>query len=78
MRTTLTLANDVYASAKALADGSGKTLGEVISDLARRALRPQRTPRGTADGLPIFDVPPSAPIIAGNRAHELLDEEGAE
>lgn len=78
MRTTLNLADDVYESAKTLAEGSGKTLGEVISALARRAMRPQAVARGSSDGLPAFDVPDTADIIPGNRAHELLDDEGAE
>lgn len=77
MRTTITLSDDVYQAAKTLAEGSGRTLGEVISDLLRRALRPQSDPK-MSGRFPCFSVPANAEIIPGNRAHELQDEEGAE
>ncbi len=38
MRTTLNLDDDVLQSARQLADSSGLSLGEVVSDLARRSL----------------------------------------
>jgi hypothetical protein len=75
VRTTLTLADDVYQAAKTLADGSGRSLGEVISELARRALQPQDQP--FAEGqLPRFQVPADAELIPGSRAAELLGDEG--
>lgn len=78
MRTTLTLADDVYEAAKTLAEGSRKSLGAVISDLARRGLRPQ-APVEVADGdLPVFAVRDDAEIIPGSRAAELLDDEGVD
>lgn len=50
MRTTITLDDDVAETAKALARSTGKTLGEGISDLARRSIAsppvpPRRGPR---------------------------------
>lgn len=77
MRTTVTLADDVYEAAKTLADGSGRSLGEVLSVLARRGLRPE-TPIEMPDGLPSFAVPEGAEVIPGSRAAELLAEEGTE
>ena len=38
MRTTLDIDDDVLAAAKDLARAEGRTMGEVISDLVRRAL----------------------------------------
>lgn len=38
MRTTLDIDEDVLAAAKELARAGGKTMGEVISDLARKGL----------------------------------------
>jgi hypothetical protein len=77
MRTTITLADDVYQAAKVLAEGSGRSLGEVVSELVRRALRPP-PPGRTEGGLPVFAVAPDAPIIPGHRAAELLAGEGAD
>ena len=77
MRTTLTLADDVYQAVKTLAEGSEKTLSEVTSELIRKALRPAPEPN-SVDGLPVFSVSASAEIIPGSRAHELLAEEGLE
>lgn len=39
MRTTLSIDDDVLYAAKSLARREGRALGEVISDLARQALR---------------------------------------
>jgi hypothetical protein len=74
MRTTVTLDDDVFAAAKALAEGSGKQLGAVLSHLARRGLR---APAEGADrnGLPVFKVSPDAPVIPSRRAAELLAED---
>jgi len=41
MRTTLTIDDDVLAAARALADHQARPIGEVISDLARQALKPR-------------------------------------
>lgn len=77
MRTTISLTDDVYEAAKTIAEGSGKTLGAVISDLARRGLKPQVS-QATEDDLPSFSVPGDAEVIPGNRARDLLAEEGIE
>ena len=39
MRTTLTIEDDVLFAAKSLARREGRSVGEVISDLARQALQ---------------------------------------
>ena len=44
MRTTLAIDDDVLAAARHLAERERKTVGEVISSLARQGLA--RTPRG--------------------------------
>jgi hypothetical protein len=43
MRTTLDIADDVLAAARDLARAEGKSMGDVISDLARQALTGQST-----------------------------------
>ncbi len=74
MRTTVTLDDDVFEAARAQAQASGKKLGEVLSQLARRGLRAS-SQTATKSGLPVFKVKPDADIIPSSRAKELLAEE---
>ncbi len=75
MRTTLTLEDDVFQAAREIARSTGKQLGKVVSELARRGLKAEAgtTERG---GVPAFSVPADAKIIPAERARRLLDEEG--
>lgn len=51
MRTTLDIDDDILAAAKELARAEGKTAGQVLSDLARRALTsPADGPPGMGEG----------------------------
>lgn len=54
MRTTLTIDDDVLAAAKALADQRNETIGGVISDLVRRALKASPRASGERDGVPLL------------------------
>lgn len=74
MRTTITLDNDVFEAARALAASSGHKLGQVISELARRGLRAKAVPTAR-HGLPVFRVPADAPVIPSTRARDLLAED---
>jgi len=74
MRTTLTLDQDVFEAAQSLARASGKRLGQVVSELARRGLR-ARPPAAVTGGMPVFAVPPDAPVIPGDRARDMLADE---
>lgn len=53
MRTTLDLDEDVVQIARELAQQRGTTMGEVISELARRALEPKSPPK-MRNGVPLF------------------------
>ncbi|GEM_PF-467058 len=72
MRTTVTLEDDVYEAAMTLVKTTRRSLGQVISELARRGLKPVRPTRGR---LPGFAVSANAPIIPGDRASKLLADE---
>ncbi len=74
MRTTLTVDDDVFEAAQALAASSGKKLGQVLSQLARRGLRAE-IKKGRKSGLPVFQVAADAEVIPGNRAQRLLAED---
>jgi hypothetical protein len=74
MRTTVTLDNDVFEAAQAQARASGKRLGEVLSQMARRGMRASSR-AGKKSGLPVFNVRADAKVIPSNRANELLAED---
>jgi hypothetical protein len=79
MRTTLTLDDDVYEAALSHARATGKRLGEVVSEMARQALRPSQASSRRATGkrrFPSFTVPPDARTIPASRIQGALDEEG--
>jgi hypothetical protein len=53
MRTTLSLDDDVLIAARAIAQQQHRSIGEVVSNLARRALhRPQSSMR--RNGIPLL------------------------
>lgn len=74
MRTTVTLDDDVYEASLALSRASGRSLGAVLSQLARRALRAEGS-FATRNGLPTFSVPSDAPVIPSSRASQLEADE---
>jgi hypothetical protein len=74
MRTTLAIDDDILAAAKELAASERKSVGEVISALARRALRPVETARKTRNGVPLLPVTPNAPRVTSELVHQLREE----
>ena len=76
MRTTLSLDDDVYAQASALARLQRKPLGKVVSDAFRRANQPAKIKISTkSDGLPVFSVPGAKKIHLTNKMIAELEEE---
>ena len=74
MRTTLTIDDDVLAAAKGLAERQRISVGEVISALARQALRPSTLPAKTRNGVLILALrEPAAPVNL-QLVNELRDE----
>lgn len=73
MRTTLELDDDVVTAARELAAGERRSLGSVISELARRGLTPARVE--TAGGLPVIRVPAGTLAITAEMVQRGLDEE---
>ena len=72
MRTTLTIDEDVLRVARSLAAAEGKSIGAVISELVRRALRPM--PSRMEDGIPMFDVQPGVAPITEEMVRAALDD----
>jgi hypothetical protein len=74
MRTTLAIDDDVLAAAKEMAATAGKSVGEVISSLARNALRPAPARQKTRNGVPLLPVRPGAPRVTSELVRKLQEE----
>lgn len=77
MRTTLAIDDDVLVAAKALAERQRTSLGTVISDLARQALR-RPTEVGTAglrNGIRLLPARPDAVPVTLDVVNQLRDDE---
>lgn len=74
MRTTLTIDDDALEDAKIIARAEHRSLGTVISALARRSLAPIGI-RET-NGPPVFDVGEDAPTIDAADVARAIDEHG--
>ncbi|OHU92301.1 antitoxin [Mycobacterium talmoniae] len=73
MRTTVDLDDDVVAAARELAASERRSLGAVISELARRGLAPARVE--SDNGLPVIRVPAGTPAITPGMVRRALDED---
>ena len=62
MRTTVNLDDDVVRAARSLAREQGRSLGDVLSDLARRGLEPPAEFRYERD-FPVFLVREGAGLL---------------
>ncbi len=77
MRTTVTLDPDIYEAAMQMSQTSGKRLGQVLSELARRGLRPPPpAARQKSRRFPTFEIPADAPMISVAKLQRIIDEEG--
>ena len=74
MRTTLDIDDDVLQAAKELAQVRRKTAGQVLSELARKALEPSETVR-VRNGVPLLPRRPGAPVMTVEEVETLLDDE---
>jgi hypothetical protein len=72
MRTTLDIDADVLNAARAMAEAESKSLGSVISRLARSGLAP--TTDNTEPGLPHFQVAGDAAPITAAMVRVAIDE----
>ena len=75
MRTTLAIDDDVLAAAKHLAERERKTVGEVISALARQGLtRSTRGVKAERNGVPLLPVRRGATPVTMELVNQLRDE----
>lgn len=73
MRTTLAIDDDVLTAAKAIAQQQRKSVGEVVSELARRALRRPCAPT-SRNGIPLLPVSDPQAVVTLETVNALRDE----
>lgn len=74
MRTTLVIDDDVLIATKEMAAIENKSVGEVISSLARRALSPEESKVKTRNGVPLLKVRTGARRVTSELVHQLREE----
>ncbi len=76
MRTTLAIDDDVLAAAKHLAEREHRSVGEVISSLARQGLsRSTRGGRSERNGIPLLPSRKAAVPVTLELVNQLRDEQ---
>lgn len=73
VRTTLNLDEDVLTAAQSLARARRQSLGTVVSELVRQALRP-RASEIRERGFPVFAVPADAAPLTPEMVRRALDD----
>lgn len=74
MRTTLALDDDVLQAAKELARAQRRTLGEVISDLARHSLAPAPRRVRRRNGVPLLPRGANPKLVTSELVRRLGEE----
>jgi hypothetical protein len=74
MRTTLAIDDDILTAAKEMAARERKSVGEVISSLARSALLPAAAPLRERNGLPLLTSRPGAGPVSSELVRQLEEE----
>lgn len=74
MRTTLTIDDDVLAAARGMAEAQQKTLGEVMTALARQAMRPTEARTGVRNGIRLLPIQPGSTPVTLEHVNQLRDE----
>jgi hypothetical protein len=75
MRTTIAIDDDILAAARHLAERERKSVGEVISALARQGLeRSKRGARSERNGVPLLRSGRSATPVTMELVNQLRDE----
>ena len=73
MRTTLAIDDDVLLAARAIARQHNQTIGQVVSELARRSLRPP-APSTERNGVPLLPVRRRDAVVTLDIVNTLRDE----
>ena len=74
MRTTLNIDDEILDAARSIAEERNLSVGTVLSDLARRGLRPAGADRRKRTDFPVFDVSQDGTILTLDRVKRHEDE----
>ena len=74
MRTTLNIDDDVLSAVRELSSLYGRTLGEVLSDLARAALTRNVEEVALRNGVPLLDSTSDAGLVTSEDVARLMEE----
>jgi hypothetical protein len=74
MRTTVTIDEDVLAAAKGLAAAQHKSLGNILSSLARQALKPNVSTSERRNGVPLLMSRTGMKVVTPELVSQLRDE----
>jgi len=74
MRTTLTIDEDVLAAAKGLAMAQHKSIGNILSSLARQALRTNVSTSEMRNGVPLLMSRTGMKVVTPELVSQLRDE----
>jgi hypothetical protein len=74
MRTTLSIDDDVLTAAKGLAQAQHRSVGEILSSLARQALKPVAVTPAVRNGVPLLTPRPGAVPVTPELVNLLRDE----
>jgi hypothetical protein len=74
MRTTLTIADDVIEAAKGLAARDRLTVGEALTELARRGIKPAIEPPRYRNGIRLLPYRAGGKVVTCELVNELRDE----
>lgn len=74
MRTTLSIDDDVLAAAKGLAAAQHRSIGNILSSLARQALQPNAPSSTKRNGVPLLTPRTGAEIVTPELVNRLRDE----
>lgn len=74
MRTTLSIDDDVLMAAKTVAERERRTIGEVLSSLARKGLKRDASAGGVRNGVRLLPTQASASPVTMELVNLLRDE----
>lgn len=74
MRTTLNLDDDILLAVKELARIRGTTAGQVLSELARTALKPGPDAASERNGVAILPPTPGEAVVTTEAVNRLRDD----